>query len=307
MEIIIADGMSDDGTGEVLARFAKTYRELSVIDNPGRIVSTGLNAAIRAAKGQIIIRMDAHSEYAADYVRQCVRVMEETRADAVGGPWVARGTHFMERAIAAAFQSPFCAGGRVHDPSYSGPIDVVYLGCWRREVFERVGMFDEELVRNQDDEFSLRLNRAGGTLWQSAMIRSWYTPRGSLRALFRQYAQYGYWKVRVIQKHRLPASLRHLVPGLFLLSLASLSIASWWSQSARLGVLVIAAAYAIASGFASTRVAARSDWKLLPVLPLVFACYHFGYGSGFLHAAWDLMVMGRVPRSYYEALTRRVP
>ena len=97
--------------------------------------------------------------------------------------------------------------------NYEGKLDTVYLGCWPREVFERIGLFDEELVRNQDDEFNLRLARAGGKIWQSPRIKSWYSPRGSLGDLFRQQMQYGYWKVRVIQKHRMPASVRHLVPG----------------------------------------------------------------------------------------------
>src|SRR5262249_25260654 len=132
--------------------------------------------------------------------------------------WVARGDRYVSRAIAAAFRSPFSAGGaNSHDPRHEGPVDSVYLGCWRRDVFSRVGLFDEELVRNQDDEWNLRLIRSGGTIWQSPRIRSWYRPRASLAALFQQYRQYGYWKVRVIQKHRRPASPRHLVPVLFLL------------------------------------------------------------------------------------------
>ena len=122
----------------------------------------------------------------------------------------------MGRAIAVAFHSPFSVGGpRGHVPHYKGPVDTVYLGCWPREVFDRIGFFDEELVRNQDDEFSLRLKRAGGKIWQSPRIKSCYRPRESPGALFQQYMQYGYWKVRVIQKHKMPASVRHLVPGIF--------------------------------------------------------------------------------------------
>src|SRR5262249_53760198 len=157
-------------------------------------------AAIRAAQGSIIIRMDVHTEYASDYIRQCLAVLQETGADNVGGPWVAKGNGLVSSAIAAAFQSPFAVGGaRGHDFHYEGAIDTVYLGCWPREVFDRIGLFDEEFVRNQDDEFNLRLARAGGKIWQSPRIKSWYRPRGSLKALWRQYVQYGYWKVRVIQ------------------------------------------------------------------------------------------------------------
>jgi succinoglycan biosynthesis protein ExoA len=198
-----------------------------VIDNPGRIVSTGLNSAIKAARGEIVVRMDAHTEYAPDYVQQCVAVLQETGADNVGGPARTRAETYLEKAVAAAYHSRFAVGGaRFHDVNYEGWVDTVTYGCWRREAFDRFGYFDEELVRNQDDEHNLRIIRDGGKIWQSPKIRSWYRPRGSLSALFKQYMQYGYWKVRVIQKHKLPASWRHLVPGAFVLALLVLILLS---------------------------------------------------------------------------------
>src|SRR5262249_1078406 len=151
-------------------------------------------------------------------------------ADNVGGPWIARADGYVGLAIAAAFQSSFAVGGaRGHNPEYEGKVDTVYLGCWRREIFDRIGFFDEELVRNQDDEFNLRIVRSGGGVWQSPKIQSWYTPRASLRDLCRQYSQYGYWKLRVIQKHRLPASMRHIVPAGFVALLMILGLtAPFW-------------------------------------------------------------------------------
>src|SRR5262249_37453116 len=131
-EIIIADGMSDDGTREVLEAFHEEHPQVCVIDNPGRIVSTGLNAAIRAARGDIIMRMDVHARYRADYIRRCVEVLERTGADNVGGPAIAKGDGYVGQAIAAAFQSAFSVGGaRGHQPDYEGPVDTVWLGCWR--------------------------------------------------------------------------------------------------------------------------------------------------------------------------------
>jgi succinoglycan biosynthesis protein ExoA len=172
-EVIVADGMSNDSTREILERLAEENACLRIIDNRCGIVSTGLNEAIKAAAGKIIIRMDAHTEYAPDYVRRCIAVLEETRADNVGGPWLAKGTGLIGGAIAGAFQSSFAVGGaRGHNATYEGIVDTVYLGCWPREVFDRVGLFDEELVRNQDDEFNLRLTRAGGKIWQSPRIKS---------------------------------------------------------------------------------------------------------------------------------------
>src|SRR5262249_16672962 len=141
-------------------------------------------------------------------------------------------------------QSSFSTGGtRGHNKTYEGETDTIYLGCWPREVFHRIGLFDEELVRNQDDEFNLRLTRNGGKIWQSVRIKSWYYPPESLGSLFQQQIQYGYWKVRVIQKHKIPASIRHLVPACFLLSLIFLVLASPWSSVAFWGWIGLAGTY----------------------------------------------------------------
>jgi succinoglycan biosynthesis protein ExoA len=305
MEMIVADGMSDDGTRAILAQLAAANPCLRVIDNPGHIVSTGLNAAIRVAQGKVIIRMDVHTEYAKNYVSQCVSVLQERSADNVGGPWVAKGVGFVGRAIAAAFQSPFSGGGaHGHDPSYEGLLDTVYLGCWRREVFEQIGFFDEELVRNQDDEFNLRLTRAGGKIWQSPRIKSWYRPRESLDTLFGQYMQYGYWKVRVIQKHHLPASVRHVVPGGFLLVLIMLPFLSVYWSAALWVWLGLVGTYGMCIAAASMLTAKRHEWQLLPLLPLVFACYHFAYGGGFLRGVWDFIILRRGPNGTLSELTR---
>lgn len=305
MEVIIADGMSEDGTREILRKALGTEPRIKVIDNPGRIVSTGLNAGIRAAQGSVIVRMDAHTEYAPDYVRRCVQFLESTGADNVGGPARTKPGTYLERAIAAAYHSPFSVGGaRFHDVAYEGYVDTVTYGCWRKDVFERFGFFDEELVRNQDDEHNLRIIRGGGKVWQSPRIESWYCPRSSLAALFKQYMQYGYWKVRVIQKHKLPASWRHLVPAAFLLTLLLLVLASviwhqaWWVLAGVLGL------YLLGILSASLWTAGRTQWALLPALPLVFPCYHFGYGYGFLRGILDFVVLTRRPGGNFETLTR---
>ena len=126
-EIIVADGLSNDGTRNILARLAAEHANLRMVDNPGRIVSTGLNTAIRAARSRIIIRIDVHTQYAPDYISQCTAVLQETDADNVGGPWVAQGTGYIGQAVAASFQSPFAVGGaRGHNPHHTGPVDTVY-------------------------------------------------------------------------------------------------------------------------------------------------------------------------------------
>jgi succinoglycan biosynthesis protein ExoA len=306
-ELIVADGMSDDASCEILQQVAQQDPRLRIVNNPGRIVSTALNTAIRLARGKIIIRMDAHTEYASDYIQRCVEVLQETGADNVGGAWIAEGKGLAGRAIAAAFESPFAVGGaRGHDSHYEGKVDTVYLGCWPRYVFERFGLFDEELVRNQDDEFSLRLTRGGGKIWQSPRIKSRYRPRESLRSLFKQYLQYGYWKVRVIQKHTRPASIRHLLPAGFIVLLLFFSALSPWWASAGWALLTSLACYLAVNTGASLLVASQRGWKIFFALPIVFACFHFAYGIGFLHGVWDFLIVKRGPSSAYIVLTRGV-
>lgn len=362
-EVVITDGMSDDGTREILSRLVTevsgpppvfsppssalrppspvlcpppsvprlpSSTALRVIDNPGRIVSTGLNAAIRAARGDIIVRLDAHTEYAPDYILRCVEAIRQSAADNVGGPARTKADSYWQEAVAAAYHSPFAVGGALfHDVDYEGYVDTVTYGCWRKSSFEKFGYFDEELVRNQDDEHNLRITRAGGKIWQSPKIKSWYKPRSSLPALFRQYMQYGYWKVRVIQKHKLPASWRHLVPGAFVLTLGSLlllsvgaGVVSWsaqpqldfltvpislgeWRISAfTLGFLAVLGSYLFAVLGATVLTAAKSSWKLLPALPLVFPCYHLGYGYGFLRGIWDFVIRRGQGSRHFQKLTR---
>ena len=311
-EIIVADGLSEDGTRQILERLAAAEPRLRVIDNPQGIASTGLNAALRQARGEVILRLDAHTEYAPDYVRCCLEVLAQTRADNVGGPALTKADGYVQRAIAAAYHSPFAAGGaRFHNPTCEGPVDTVPYGCWRRSVFERFGCFDETLVHNQDDEHNLRIIRGGGTVWQSPRIRSWYRPRASLAALFEQYLQYGYWKVCVIRKHKFPASIRHLVPGSFLLALGLLAAASVLSvltprplATAPWLLLWLAGLYAACLATAALLTARQTDWKLLPVLPLAFVCYHFGYGWGFLRGILDFIILKRGAPAACIRLTR---
>lgn len=317
VEILVADGLSDDGTRDVLRHYMTESANVRMIDNPGRIVSTGLNAAIRASTGDIVIRMDAHTVYARDYVRQCVMILRESGADNVGGPWIARGVGHLGKAIAAAFQSPFCAGGgRSHDPNYEGEVDTVYLGCWRRSAFERFGFFDPELVRNQDDEFNFRIRKKGGLVLQSPRIQSVYTPRSSITALFRQYLQYGFWKVAVIRKHKSLASWRHLVPAIFVSSiLVALICTGLFAAFGKTGdagfVLRFLAAelalYALACLAAALPFVRSLAWPELIALPAVIAVYHFSYGLGFLLGLLRPVKSGTgkaAPSTAFTALTR---
>lgn len=316
-ELIVADGISDDGTREILADMETRWApRLRVIDNPGRIVSTGMNAAIAQARGRFIVRMDCHTEYAPDFIRCSVEILEQTRADNAGGPARTKATGYMQRAIAAAYHSPFsCGGARFHREDYEGYTDTVPYGCWRIDRLKELGLFDEVFVRNQDDELNLRITRSGGRIWQSPRIQSWYSPRPRLDALFWQYFQYGFWKVAVIRKHRIPASPRHLVPGTFAAANLVLLVAAagGWATGSTAVTWVATAALAFMNGvylivsLVAAAVAARHrGWDLIAVLPVVFAVYHLSYGIGFLAGIfhWSLGGGAAGSRRAFTGLSR---
>jgi glycosyltransferase involved in cell wall biosynthesis len=291
LDAILADGVSTDGTRVVLDEYAYGRSDVRVLANPKRIAAAGLNLAIKQATGEFIVRMDAHTEYAPDYVASCIRVALHTGAANVGGAARTCADSFWQRAIAAGFHSSFATGGAsFRQANYTGPADTVPYGCWRRDLLLRLGLFDESLVRNQDDELNFRIQRIGGMVWQDESILSYYRPRSTLGALFRQYFQYGLWKVAVLRKHRVVASLRQLVPvGAFmagvslLLALvvdALLQLSPLLKLSATL-LLTLVAIYVILSACFGIIAARRNGWNLLPVLPLVFATYQLGYASGY--------------------------
>jgi hypothetical protein len=317
VEVLIADGHSDDGTREWLQGFCPGTQgqavEFILLDNPRRSAAAGLNVCIERARGDVLVRWDVHTTYAPDYWAQCLQALARTGADNVGGPWKAVGHSSTQQAIAAAFQSRWVAGGaRSRDLHYEGPADTVYLGCWPRATFERFGGFDEALVRNQDDEHNLRLSKGGARIWQSSRIRSTYVPRARLAQLRQQYLQYGYWKPFVMKKHGQPASLRHLVPGLFVATwsvLALLAVLAGGLQAARgvpgawsfrvLGAwLGVSAAYALALGCLTLAAGVGSSAAVFVRLPAVIATYHLAYGWGFLRGAWDAWVRGRADADF---------
>ncbi|MBU0713403.1 glycosyltransferase family 2 protein [bacterium] len=306
MEIIVADGMSEDNTRHIIQKYIDRYLFITLIDNPKRIVSSALNLGIQKSTGEIIIRMDVHTEYADDYITQCVNILNQTGADNVGGPWIPSGKTYIQKAISIAFQSGFSSGGAgSHNPKYAGLVDSVYLGCWKKMTLEKIGFFDEELVRNQDDELNLRLIRSGRKIWQSPSIKSWYYPRSSISSLFKQYMQYGYWKVRVIQKHKIPAAIRHVIPGIFVGSLILLMILSLVGNIFLKFLIGLLSLYFLSTiGASIIACISLSRWKYIPIMPVIFAAYHFGYGYGFLRGVLNFVVLKKTADKSFTQLTR---
>lgn len=303
LEVIVADGGSTDGTRDILLRLAQSDARIRVVDNPKKIAAAGLNAAIQASRGNIILRMDAHTQCAQDYIVRCVDTLQQTGADNVGGPALTIANTMQQAAIGAAFSSRFSTGGAsFHNPRFEGETTTVPYGCWRRELFDRVGLFDESLPRNEDDEHNLRIKRLGGRIWQSPKIQSWYFPRATLPELFAQQRQYGYFKVPVIQKHH--AALRHLIPTLFLVTLATLVLAAIISPGARLALAALLGLYAAALAIPTIFTALRRGLSLAIRLPPILACYHFAYGLGFAEGIWTFAILKRPADPRHSELTR---
>jgi succinoglycan biosynthesis protein ExoA len=284
MEVLVVDGMSTDGTREIVESFKSRFPRVRLIDNPGQIVPTGLNAATARARGAILVRVDGHCEIERDYVSRCVGHLQNDGVDGVGGPIQTIGESFAARDIAVAMSSTFGVGDSAFRTVTDKTMltDTVAFPAYTRGIVERVGPYDEELTRNQDDDYNYRLRKIGAKVLLAADVRSRYYSRSSIRSLWRQYFQYGYWKVRVMQKHPRQMRPRQFAPPLFVASLSLSLLAAPWSAIGALMLGMVAGSYVIAN-FAASFLAARNrgqrpSW----LLPVAFATLHIGYGLGFL-------------------------
>lgn len=298
VEVLVADGGSTDGSVERLRTSAADHGlRVAVIDNPERWVSSGLNRCIRVATGDLIVRVDCHTRYPADYLRRCAIAAEETGAENVGGILIPTGRTPMERAVAAAVDNAFGGiGWTRHRSAERAEVDTVPFGAFRPDAFRRAGLFDESLVRNQDDEFNLRLRRAGGRIVLDPAILAFYRPRGSFRRLFRQYFEYGLWKAPVMRKHGRPTSARSLVPAAFVTALVALVLLSTWQPHATALLALKLSLYgALALGFGVVCLRRRREsWRLLPRVLAVFFTVHVAHGLGML-AGWLRHGRGQPP------------
>ena len=284
LEIVIADGISTDATREIIDELARgTEIPIFVVDNPKQIAPTGLNRALEKAAGEIIVRVDGHCEIEPDYVENCVSLLESGKADGVGGPIETIGENARARAIALAMSSKFGVGGsafRTIDDREMYTDTVAFPG-YTRSIIDRAGPFNEELVRNQDDEYNFRIRKLGGRILLSPEIRSRYYSRSTFKRLWRQYYQYGYWKVRVMQLHPRQMSIRQFVPALFVVSLVGWGLLATFSMLGRAAFVLVFASYLFANLSAAV-LTAKTKLRLIPLLSLSFAILHLSYGLGFL-------------------------
>lgn len=294
VEILVVDGMSDDGSRELVQERQKKHPNLRLLDNPKRVTPAAMNIGIKNAQGDVIIIVNGHSYLAEDFIIQSVKHLQEhPDADCVGGTLQSVHETFVGEVIALAADSPFGAGGtRYRTKKGEGyTSDTVPYAAYRNEVFHRIGLIDEELFRDQDEEFNYRLIKKGGKIYYTPEIKSYLHTRSSFKKLWRQHLQYGYWKIRVLQKTQLPVSWRHLVPAAFILSLVGSGISAIWSSWGLYALSTIAGSYLAASLLFSSIISVKKGWRYLPLLPLAFGTIHFGYGVGFLKGVWDFVIL----------------
>lgn len=309
LELIVVDGMSNDRTREIIAELQNRHPNIRLIDNPAQTVSPGLNRALAAARGEIIVRLDGHCEYPTDYVRTLVALREEYGADTVGGVLEAVGDSYIQRCVGEALASPIGvrgAGLKAHaEGSRLREVDTAHGGCWRRERLLEVGGFDEEMVRNQDDELSFRLKEHGGLVLQHTAIRVKYHVRDSYKKLFKQFAQYGYWKVRVVRKHPQQSSPRHFLPGLFVLAVVSSVFAGLVNvQGLLLAGLLVSAYLGTTTLVTLFRALPEGKLRLVPGTVLALLLIHVGYGCGFLIGSLRCLVRRLPTDVWFERPSR---
>jgi glycosyltransferase involved in cell wall biosynthesis len=285
MEIIVADGSSDDRSREIVNRLTKRYPQIRLIDNPKRVVSPGLNAAILISRGQYIVRMDAHSEYPPDYIAACVRELNKGKADVVGGRLITQpgAKTAAARAIALISQHPFGVGNSGFRLGWQGRyVDTVPFGAFHRDVFERVGLFRESLVRHQDFEMNARIRHSGGKIFLSPEISLTYYNLATLAQWLKRSFRDPLWVGRAWMRYPITFCWRHGAPLALLLGLLVPLLLSPIFRFAPLLSLATAVLYLVFMLGSSIYIATRHGLKLLPILTFLFVSLHLLYGFGVL-------------------------
>jgi glycosyltransferase involved in cell wall biosynthesis len=262
--------------------------------NRKRTTPAALNLGIANARGTVILPMGAHVEYSPAYIRSLVEMLETSGADNVGGVLVTRPANnsAMARAIAIGLSHPLGVGNSYFRIGSSMPrwVDTVPFGCYRREVFDRIGLFDEELIRNQDDELNLRLIKNGGRILLSPHVVSYYYARDSIRKLWRMYYQYGYFKPLVARKVKGVLTSRQLVPPVFVTAVLTTGLLAPWSWAAEAGGALLLLCYAMSMAGCAAAAAWRHGWLVALALLVVFPTIHWSYGLGYLKGLWRFLV-----------------
>lgn len=302
-EIFVIDGMSDDGTRNKVSEYVKKNPGIRLLDNRLKTVPNAMNTGILEAKGEYIIRADVRCLHPKSYLKDLISLSLESGADNVGGVLVPIGKKYWQKAIAASYRSRISMGGALrHKKAFLGEVDAVYGGCFTRKRLIEVGMYDPSMVRNQDDELSFRLRKMGGKVVQSSKIRVMYYPRKNIKQLFKQFLQYGFWKVFVVRKHPRQGSLRHAIPLMLVVSFLFLALFSFFSAPAFFLFLVLTGMYVCVVSLEAFRTCRSKQARLQPAVTISIATIHFAYGFGALLGV-ICSIFGIAPQ-WFETLSR---
>jgi len=284
LEIIIVDGMSNDETREIVKRYMAQYPMVKLLDNPRLVTPVALNIGIRAAQGDIIVILGAHSYIDKDFLSQSAKALwEHPEADCVGGELRSIGEGLIGESISLVLGSPFGVGGaRYKTGGREGFVDTVAYGAYQKKIFEKIGLFDERLVRNQDIEFNSRLRRHGGKIYLTPAIKAFYYNPSSLLKFWRRNFANGLWNVYTTRIAPGSLSVRHFVPFVFVLSLLASGGLAIFTGIGKIVLGLIGGSYLLGALLASTKIGTRKGVKFIPILPLVFFVLHFSYGVGSL-------------------------
>jgi succinoglycan biosynthesis protein ExoA len=288
LELIISDGMSTDRTREMVAGFQKEHPDLTVrlVENSARTIPSGLNQAIREARGEIIVRLDAHSMPIPEYVERCVAAHQAGKGDNVGGVWkIHPGSNtWIAKSIALAAAHPLGVGDAMYRlNAKAGAVDTVPFGSFRRQLIDKIGPFDETLLTNEDYEFNTRVRESGGTVWLEPSIRSVYFSRSTLGKLAAQYWRYGFWKFKMLQRYPHTLRWRQALPPVFVFSLFTLVVLSLFIGFTRylLAVQLLGYFFVLALAGLKLAIEKKTGFPLLG-LPLAISTMHIAWGAGFL-------------------------
>ena len=291
IEIIVADGMSTDNTRKIIDEMKKEHKNIKLLDNLKLSAPTGMNLGIKESKSDIIIIFGAHAYADKDFVRENVLALEGKDIGCAGGVITTINDSIKGEAIAEAMSCPFGVGNALFRYAEKEAfVDTVGFGAYDRKFIIDIGLFDEELVRNQDDELNFRVQKAGKKILLNPKIKATYFSRGDFKKLWRQYYQYGFWKVRVIQKHKKPASIRHLIPLMFVLFLLGGGILSIFSKFIFIGYLLTLLLYLLLDLTFSVKICKKKSIKHLPYLFITFPILHISYGVGFIMGLFNFYI-----------------
>lgn len=288
MEVVISDGFSTDRTRAVIAEFQKDHADLAVrvVDNKAKTIPSGVNQAIRESRGEIIIRLDAHSMPIPEYVQRCVEAHQTGKGDNVGGVWdIQPGADtWIAESISFAAAHPLGVGDAMYRLNAKpGSVDTVPFGSFRRELIQKIGAFDETLLANEDYEFNTRVRESGGVVWLDPAIRSIYFSRSTLKKLVEQYWRYGFWKFKMLKRYPHTLRWRQALPPVFVLFLFSLIVLSLGMRFAQVLLALQVFAYFFVLGLAGLQLAIKTrKGFLIWGLPLAIATMHISWGAGFL-------------------------